>query len=291
MALPLQYADFLKPDCDRAAFIQKYLGERGVDTAVISVDGKRHIYVKFPRSGYDAMFRVKTVLAHYDRVPQSPGANDNSSSVFALMHFAARLLKFRGVHNIRVFFTDGEELGAGESGIKEQGAYSLASVIQKAGIRDEDIYVFDCMGRGNLPVLGMNTLPKNAPLPFVKKFNALYNGAKGILSSLGIPWLNLPMPYSDNAGFLAQGFPAVAFTMLPDTEAQVYLSALQRDSDLLRYVQNLEVPDEKVETLHSCLPLSWRLMHTDGDNMDSLTPEAFDITARILDGIALRKTI
>ncbi|MBR5096373.1 MAG: M28 family peptidase, partial [Treponema sp.] len=224
-----EYEMFLRPNTDRAAFIQTYLGARGVDCAVIGVDGKRHIYVKLPRQGYDATFRVKTIIAHYDIVPDSPGANDNSSSVFCLMDFAARLAHFRGVHNCRIFLTDGEELGSG--GVVEQGAYSLASTMQKCGIRDEDIYVFDCVGRGTVPLLGLNVPPAKAPATFVKKFNALEQGTKALLSSLGLSWVNLPMPYSDNAGFLANGFPAIAITMLPQDEATAYMMALRNDPD------------------------------------------------------------
>ena len=288
-SLPPEYEIFLRSGTDRAEFIQNYLRARGVDSAVIGVEGKRHIYVKLPRQGYNAAFRVKTIIAHYDIVTDSPGANDNYSSVFCLMDFAARLAAFKGVHNCRIFFTDGEELGSG--GVKEQGAFSLAATMQKCGIRDEDIYVFDCVGRGTVPLLGLNVPPKNAPASFVKKFQALDLGMRQILSSLGLNWVNLPMPYSDNAGFLAHGFPAVALTMLPSNEADAYMAALRGDPDLLRYVQNQDVPDQKIDSLHAALPLTWRLMHTDGDNLSSLTPQSFAITARILDAIALRKTM
>ncbi len=284
-----EYEMFLRPNTDRAAFIQTYLGARGVECAIIGVDGKRHIYVKLPRQGYDATFRVKTIIAHYDIAPDSPGANDNSSSVFCLMDFAARLAKFNGVHNCRIFFTDGEELGS--EGVKEQGAFSLASTMQKCGIRDEDIYVFDCVGRGTVPLLGLNVPPAKAPASFVKKYNALDQSAKAIFSSLGLNWVNLPMPYSDNAGFLANGFPAVAITMLPQNEASAYMMALNSDPDLVRYVKNQDVPEKKIDALHQQLPLTWRLMHTDGDNIASLTPQSFAIIARILDAIALRKTV
>ena len=284
-----RYQNFLKAGTDRADFIQSYLAARGVDTAVIGVDGKRHIYVRLPRAGYNAAFRVKTIIAHYDIVPNSPGANDNSSSVFCLMDFAARLARFNGIHNCRIFFTDGEELGSG--GVREQGAFSLASTMQKCGIKDEDIYVFDCVGRGTVALLGLNVLPPKASASFVKKFNALAEGTKGIFRSLGLNWVSLPMPYSDNAGFLANGFPAVAITMLPDSEASVYMKALQAESDLLRYVQNKDVPQEKISALHNLLPYTWRLMHTTGDDIASLTPQSFAIAARILDAIALRKTM
>lgn len=288
-ALPPEYENFLASPNNRADFIQKYLEARGVETAVIGVEGKRHIYVKLPRQGYSAAFRVKTIIAHYDIAPDTPGANDNSSSVFCLMDFAARLAKFNGVHNCRIFFTDGEELGS--EGVKEQGAFSLASTMQKCGIRDEDIYVFDCVGRGSVPLLGLNVPPAKAPASFVKKYKALDQSAKAILTSLGLNWVNLPMPYSDNAGFLAHGFPAVAITMLPQNEASAYMMALNSDPDLMRYVKNQDVPDKKIDALQQLLPLTWRLMHTDGDNISSLTPQSFAITARILDAIALRRTV
>lgn len=288
-ALPPEYQNFLASPNNRADFIQKYLEARGVETAVIGVEGKRHIYVKLPRQGYSAAFRVKTIIAHYDIAPDTPGANDNSSSVFCLMDFAARLAKFNGVHNCRIFFTDGEELGS--EGVKEQGAFSLASTMQKCGIRDEDIYVFDCVGRGTVPLLGLNVPPAKAPASFVKKYKALDQSAKAVLTSLGLNWVNLPMPYSDNAGFLAHGFPAVAITMLPQNEASAYMMALNSDPDLMRYVKNQDVPDKKIDALQQLLPLTWRLMHTDGDNISSLTPQSFAITARILDAIALRRTV
>ena len=288
-ALPPEYENFLASPNERADFIQNYLRARGVETAVIGVEGKRHIYVRLPRQGYNAAFRVKTIIAHYDIAPDTPGANDNSSSVFCLMDFAARLARFNGVHNCRIFFTDGEELGS--EGVKEQGAFSLASTMQKCGIRDEDIYVFDCVGRGTVPLLGLNVPPAKAPASFVKKYKALDQSAKAILSSLGLNWVSLPMPYSDNAGFLAHGFPAVAITMLPQNEASAYMMALNSDPDLMRYVKNQDVPEKKIDSLHAQLPLTWRLMHTDGDNLSSLTPQSFAITARILDAIALRKTV
>lgn len=292
------FSQFISPNVDRCAFIQTYLLERGVQSAVINVDGRRHIYAKLPPSGYSAMFRMKTLVAHYDRFSEggkiiTPGANDNSSSVFCLMDFAARLVKSNGVHNVRIFFTDGEELVSGMGGVTEQGAYKLANVIQKAGIKDEDVFVFDCVGRGTIPILGTAAVSKSMGAPFAKKCAALEQGAKAILASLGIGWLNVPIPYSDNAGFLASGIPAVAFTMLPDDEAQAYMLALQHIPGLSQFVRNPSSPLAETEkaALKNALPKTWRLFHTMQDNLDSLTPASFEIVAKILDAIAARKTV
>lgn len=292
------FSQFISPNADRGAFIQNYLLERGVQSAVINVDGRRHIYAKFPPSGYSATFRIKTLIAHYDRFSEggkivTPGANDNSSSVFCLMDFAARLAKFNGVHNVRIFFTDGEELVSGMGGVTEQGAYKLANVIQKAGIKDEDVFVFDCVGRGTIPVLGTAAVSKSMSASFAKKCASLEQGAKAILASLGMGWLNLPIPYSDNAGFLASGIPAVAFTMLPDDEAQNYMLALQKIPSLSQFVRNPSLPldDNEKTALKKSLPKTWQLFHTPQDNLDSLTPASFEIVAKILDVIAARKTV
>lgn len=296
------FSRFIASNVNRGEFIQNYLLERNVQSAVINVDGRRHIYVKLPHSGYNATFRMKTIIAHYDRFVQKNaaqveplefGANDNSFVVFCLMDFAARLVKFKGIHNVRIFFTDGEELVSSEEGVTSQGAYKLASALQKAGIKDEDIFVFDCMGRGTIPILGTSVLPRGVSNSFAKKYNALEQGAKAILASLGGGWLNLPIPYSDNAGFLASGIPAVAFTMLPQDEAQNYMYALQNIPGLLEFVQNriAKISMAQKEALKNNLPRTWQLMHTPLDNFASITPESFSITARILDAIALRKTI
>lgn len=296
------FSRFIASNVNRGEFIQNYLLERDVQTAVINVDGRRHIYAKLPRSGYNATFRIKTIIAHYDRFVQKNaaqgeplefGANDNSFAVFCLMDFAARLVKFRGIHNVRIFFTDGEELVSNEEGVTSQGSYKLAGLLQKAGIKDEDIFVFDCMGRGTIPILGSSIIPRGASNSFIKKYNALEQGARAILASLGGSWLNLPIPYSDNAGFLASGIPAVAFTMLSQDEAQSYMYALQNVPGLLEFVQNriTTMSAAQKEILKNNLPQTWQMMHTSLDNFASITPESFSITARILDAIALRKTI
>ncbi|MBR5933509.1 MAG: hypothetical protein IK002_05920, partial [Treponema sp.] len=85
---PQAFKDFISPTCDRARFIQDYLKAGGLDSTIIPLEGKNHIYVKFPKTQYNPMFRIKTVIAHYDRI--GIGANDNSAAVFCLMEWALR---------------------------------------------------------------------------------------------------------------------------------------------------------------------------------------------------------
>ena len=302
--IPSSFNDFIAPDCDRAAFIQNYLKTAGLEAPVLQMEGKNHIYVKFPQSQYNPTFRIKTVIAHYDRFPGSPGANDNSAAVFCLLEWAAQLAVFPVVecprsgciettadfgsfpaarssttavfssfpadrgqffHNIRLIFTDGEELGAA-GGVAEQGAFPLAQVFRRLGITSDDIFVFDCMGRGDVPILTQTILPPKAPTRFVKDFSALEGRAASLLqTSANGRWFSLPCNYSDNASFIANGIRAVAIAMLPSAE----VSAATRS-----------------ET-----PLTWQLLHTAGDNLASLTPQSFEIFHNILNNLAALKTL
>ena len=263
--IPSSFNDFIAPDCDRAAFIQNYLKTVGLEAPIMQMEGKNHIYVKFPQNQYNPTFRIKTVIAHYDRI--GIGANDNSAAVFCLMEWAVKLSKLAQplFHNIRLIFTDGEELGAA-GGVSEQGAFPLAQVFRRLGITNDDIFVFDCMGRGDVPILTQTILPHKVPARFVKDFSALEQRAANLLyASANGRWFSLPCNYSDNASFIANGIPAVAITMLPSAE----VSAATRG-----------------ET-----PLTWQLLHTAGDNLASLTPQSFEIFHNILNNLAALKTL
>ena len=265
--IPSSFNDFIAPDCNRAAFIQNYLKAAGLEAPILQMEGKNHIYVKFPQSQYNSIFRIKTVIAHYDRFPGSPGANDNSAAVFCLLEWAAQLARLASpaFHNIRLTFTDGEELGAA-GGVAEQGAFPLAQVFRRLGITNDDIFVFDCMGRGDVPILTQTILPPKAPARFVKDFSTLEQRTASLLqTSANGRWFSLPCNYSDNASFIANGIPAVAITMLPSAE----VTAATRG-----------------ET-----PLTWQLLHTAGDNLASLTPQSFEIFHNILNNLAALKTL
>jgi hypothetical protein len=125
---------------------------------------------------------------------------------------------------------------------------------------------------------------------FKKRFNDLYRRTEDLLrDSVSGNWMTLPVPYSDNAGFLACGIPAVAITMLPSKEATQYLFSLRQDKTLEAAVlANSALGDSE---LKKKLPETWRLIHTPDDNDASLTPKTFGIMAKLLDRLAETKTL
>ena len=93
--LPEEFSGFISPQCNRLNFIRSWLSSKGVGSAEISIDGKNHILVQFEKSAYNPKFRIKTVIAHYDRVEGSPGANDNSAAVWQIMNWAVQLKSYQ----------------------------------------------------------------------------------------------------------------------------------------------------------------------------------------------------
>ena len=289
--IPSTFNDFIAPDCDRAAFIQNYLNKAGLEAPILQMEGKNHIYVKFPQNQYNPMFRIKTVIAHYDRI--GIGANDNSAAVFCLMEWAAELTRVYSAecmagsfHNIRLIFTDGEELGA-NNGIQEQGAFALAALFKRLGITDEDVFVFDCVGRGTVPIICQSHFPESISKSFIKKYTELEQRAEKIVSNASNGnWFKLPTSYSDNAGFLVNGIPAVAITLLPSDEIEsFYRSLYSVKADL----QNQETL--KTGKMSISIPSTWKMLHTPEDNFNNLTPESFSVMERILQNLASLKTV
>ena len=300
---PAELEAYIAPDCDRLAFLQAYLARRGVQSSVVTVRERKHLYVNFPTTAYNPTFKIKTILTHYDRVPNSLGANDNSVCDLAVADFAARIHQraLRGdAPNVRIFFTDGEELG--EGGVSEQGAFGLAELFRKLGITRDDVYVFDSCGRGTVPVLARAGTGAKTNAAFKKQFSSLYQRTERLLRDISPEqWMTLPVPYSDNAGFLACGIPAVAITFLPADEATDYARELLRDKNLEKVVMNSSPADG--DTAHADgsraaqthlpyhfqyvekMPKTWRLFHTEYDNLFSLTPESWDLLAKILDAL------
>ena len=296
------FESFLAPDLDRAAFISAWLRGHNVRHTVVNLANKRHIVVRFDTDAYDPRFRMKTLVAHYDRAAGSPGANDNSAACFQLMQFAARLSERttgksageRNIplsHNIRIFFTDGEE-AAGTSGIAGQGAYALGSGLRRLKMTEDDVYVFDACGRGDTLVL--STAGLEIPGKKGARMRDLHERAIAIArETVCEKWIELHTPYSDNAGFLAAGIAAQVMTILPREEATTLMGALEGKSadgetaKLLKTAVTLNRPTDR-SAVEAFIPETWRLMHTANDTGRTLTASAFSLMNEILVALACR---
>lgn len=276
------FKKFISLECNRKDFITYELKKQNINFAILPVENKNHIYVIFPQSCYNPEYKIKTVIAHYDRIPNTFGANDNSFAVFTLLNFAKFLNNPNFCHNIRLIFTDGEEFS--EGGVENQGSFSLAKTFRRLKITEDFIFVFDCMGRGNVPILAKNLNLNTKNSKFLKNQKILEDFTKKIISSANGKNLILPIPYSDNAGFLAQGLNSTLITMLPEDEANILLINLFKNPKLEDYILNniKNLSEEEKSFYESQIPSTWKLFHTLDDNFSSLNLDSYEIFIKIL---------
>jgi hypothetical protein len=317
------FETFLAPGLDRCAFISAWLRAREIRHSVVELAGKRHIVVRFADDAYDPRFRMKTLVAHYDRAECtqgtqgtqgnqcSSGANDNSAACFQLMLFAERLsrgnvanaanaagvagsgsaagaigMRVPAIHNIRIFFTDGEE-AAGTKGIASQGAFTLGAGLRKLKMTEDDVFVFDCTGRGD--TLIVSTAGMERAGAFGKRLADLHERTARLAQRVsGESWLRLPTPYSDNAGFLASGIASQVITVLPRGEATALLAAsdalgIAGKKELVNFLARHGHDKGSTNGVSHALPETWAIMHTERDNAASLTASAF----RLMDAFLL----
>lgn len=285
------FKDFLKPNTDRFLFLCEYLEKNNIQYNVISINQRRHISITFPKSCYNPIFRMKIIAAHYDIVPNTPGANDNSAAVFQLLEFAKKLIEKPFTHNIKIIFTDGEEAGS----LQEQGAYSLAKSLKEKGLINTDVYTIDCCGRGDVFILSQAGKKNVLTNDLQKKFSFLYENTIKIAQIIARgSWFALPVPYGDNAGFLAAGIPAIAITILPKEEVNDYISKLHKDRSFEQAVMTHgSTVKEEYDHLFFTekLPITWRMIHTELDSIGNLTGEAFIIMEKFFTALANDKIL
>lgn len=278
IASPLFNA-FLEPAADRRAFITERLAAQGIPYRTVTLQDKTHIVITYRQSAYNPRFKMKTLIAHYDRAAGTQGANDNSAACIQLLLFAQTLLQKRDAHNIRIIFTDGEEAGA--DGIKNQGAYRLGQGLRALSMQQDDIFVFDMCGSGDTLILSESGIygrdkRKTAALSALHRRCCIYADA-----ACRGRWLSLPTAYSDNAGLISAGLTAQVITVLPRAEAELLMRYMPRSEALQRcIITNAHVPPDS--PLAAVIPQTWQRMHTPQDRLETLTPQAFILVDKML---------
>ena len=98
--------------------------------------------------------------------------------------------------------------------------------------------------------------------------------------------MKLPTSFSDNAGFIANGIPAVAISMLPENEAKAYQfyikkRLIQKKEELISGKNNSSISSQ-AESKGFYRPETWTLIHTMNDDVSTLTPESPLLMEKIL---------
>jgi hypothetical protein len=257
-----EMTEFCRIDCDRFFYIKNWLDRENLNASVISTGELKHFLI---RPGGDKSYHsgeyIKTLIAHYDRYPGSPGANDNSASVFQLLSLCRFLKDTDYSHNCQILLTDGEELHHNSS-TKEQGSYRLAELFKERGLSRTVIIILDMCGIGDTMVYstgrekltGEEEVKESKLLDPIIKLIPTYSRHQSLLHI---------ERFSDDLGFIAHNFHTLQISLIPWKEKE----ELNSDS----------------------MPLSWQTMHTPHDLPDNLESYSF----RIMEGFlkALSKVI
>lgn len=285
-----RFDNFIAPKADRLRVILDCCVSLKLVCCVIPVAGNNHIFV-FP-PGHKPLRMGGTIpvkepymlVAHYDRVTNSQGANDNSIAVFHLLKAASQLAE-KDIKNWMVVFTDKEELRMGES-FEAQGSYTLAEKLKSYGLQKPKIFNFDACGCGDTFIFSTTTdiileNNENAKIKNVKKnIRQLRDHALAAANALRISRVLLaPTPFSDDVGFLRAGYAAQTVTILPAQEAAQYENLLRSRPDFGNLIISgaIKEPSE-----YRRLPETWRSLNSAADTASRLTPQYFEQTVRFM---------
>jgi hypothetical protein len=288
-----RFFDFIADNADRYSILIEHAERLKLNTTVINIEGNRHIFI-FP-PGQKSLRTSDGIIsfaggnpyllcAHYDRVPGSPGANDNSIAVFHLLKAAVSFVQ-NGINNWIIIFTDKEELASGEK-LEDQGSFTLAKKIKSWGLGKARIFNFDSCGTGDVFIISTTTdhILKDSERPNLGKIrNAvlkLRDHALVTVNRLRLDKVLLaPTPFSDDAGFLRAGLASQTITILPSFEAEKYEALLRSRPDFTDLIISgkINAPDERRK-----LPETWRNINNASDTPSRLTPQFFEQVVKFM---------
>jgi len=266
---------FCDPDCDRFLFIKTLLEWKEIPFDIINEGGNHILISPKGKKSFLSDHCRKILVAHYDRVPESPGANDNSAAVFVLLKHIDLLRNADYSHNTLILFTDNEELTVNHS-VHDQGAWHLGKIWPEAHRHRDLFIVFDMCGIGDTLIWGRTA----AKLPGIntERISKLYDSLKDLLLRYSRRvTMDINDLYSDDLGFLLQGLTALQISLLPWKEAQEWkkrlasreLSAKLNDTDRIHINTRL-------------LPPSWQNNHSIEDRVETLDPRSITIMESFL---------
>ena len=276
-----RFMEFISLQAERFTIIRELLEKAELDYKVFEIAGNRHFVLAPPIPEEKYLRRPPIILvAHYDRAPGSPGANDNSAGVFILLETALKL-KRRDVKNWIIIFTDKEEIKSGES-IQSQGAYTLALGFKKLAMEDAKIFCFDVCGVGDTLIISTTVeylLKKEEGADKLhKSLMELQKLALDTARNLSMKKALLaPTPFSDDAGFFRAGLAAQTITMLPSAECIQLVAELRKDPDFAEALINIELQNSRRA---KSIPETWRSLNSRSDSPLRLTPQHFRTVVR-----------
>jgi len=285
-ALPVpdrqELAEFCTPSADRLEILVHSLRRRGIPHEIVRIGEAKHIILPVPNAGkMDREYYRVTLIAHYDCVKGTPGANDNAAAVFQLLAHWEEIRNLGWQHRTQILFTDKEELTE-DMKVTDQGSWMLAKYFKRLGADNILFFVLDMCGIGDTPVWGRSAR-KAGLLPKSDSVSKVFEVMESFLlqftrgENFGINSM-----FSDDLGLLLGGYPALQLSLLPHSEAK-NLATRFASGPMENYHQK---PDRAREIMRDNLPPSWQHSHGPNDTLETLNASAFILMSRILRKLA-----
>jgi hypothetical protein len=277
-----RFSDFIDTKQNRFDVLVSLLDEMKLPASVVTMAERRHIFIPSSSGRAPGRKALTVFVAHYDRVADSPGANDNGAAVFMLIEAALRL-RGRWADGWLIILTDKEELACGE-GLKAQGAYRLALCLKETHLESGNFFIFDSCGRGDTLVISRTAdcLLKNEHggtiAPLKNRLRLLQQRAvEAAKRRFAGRFLLLPTPFSDDAGFLRAGLAAQTITVLPRNEGADLLAAVRGNE---AYAAALISREQRRRHGMEHIPKTWQLQNGPADTAEHLDWNNFDNVVR-----------
>ncbi len=205
-----------------------------------------------------------TILsAHFDVVPNSPGANDDASGIAILIDVIEQLKKLKLKNQVRVIFFDDEEIGR----------FGSISYIKKYGMKDlTAVYHLELCGYGD--AIGL------WPITKINKDSYALKIIEGILRRKNIYFEtvgHLPVFWGDQDSFLNRGFKhALCVTVAP-----------KKDKEAIKRFVKGNVFKTIFDFYTGRIPKMFKLYHSPEDKSEYLSENALKMVSDVLIDVAL----
>jgi hypothetical protein len=271
------FKEFISLSADRFGLLKNILKGLNLEFTVLEITGNRH-FVLAPPPPEEAYLRRPPVIlvAHYDRVKGSPGANDNSAGVFILLETALKLKK-DNAKNWIIIFTDKEELKPGES-VQTQGSYTLAAGFKSLRMEKAKIFCFDACGAGDTLIVSSTLeylLKKETGRTEKFKESLMEHRSFALNTAQDLRMKKIllaPTPFSDDLGFFRAGLAAQTITVLPSSECILLVSELRKNPE---FADTLISAEHRRGSSPKSIPVTWRYINTPADSYLRLTPQHY----------------
>jgi hypothetical protein len=288
-----RFAYFIAIKVDRFKTLQQTIDKMGLRCLVMQIEKNKHFFIfpptkKIPLPLGSALPPMGPnpymLVAHYDRVEGSPGANDNSIAVFHLLK-AATMLAQRGLDNWIILFTDKEELTSGES-FEAQGSFALAQKLKSWGLDKARVFNFDACGTGDTFIFSniADTILSKSSSPNIQKvkqdiMQLRYHALETANMLRYDKVLMAPTPFCDDMGFLRAGIAAQTITMLPSDETAQFSEVLRKYPE---FTDMLIAGGIKDSNARRFFPNTWKNLNGPADTVQRLTSEHFENVVRFM---------